>query len=55
MVISTSSYLQHDSTYLTVLNLFDGAETVNLKENFSDLPADMEVVLISDKSQRKVG
>lgn len=50
-----NSFLQHDFTYLTVMNLFDGTETVNLKDTFDNLTADMQVVLVSEKSQRKAG
>ncbi|KAL7738177.1 hypothetical protein ACLKA6_006516 [Drosophila palustris] len=54
-VLGVKRFRQHDFTCVTVLNLFDGTETVNLKQSFNDLTDAMEVVLVSGHSQRKVG
>ncbi|ALC40929.1 Mal-A5, partial [Drosophila busckii] len=44
-----------DLTYLTLLNIFDGTETVNLKEHFKQLADQMQVVVVTEKSKLKVG
>ncbi|XP_062137455.1 maltase A3 [Drosophila sulfurigaster albostrigata] len=54
-VLGVKRFRQHDFTYVTLLNIFDGTETVNLKDSFADLTTEMEVVLVTDKSQRKAG
>ncbi|EDW00815.1 maltase A3 [Drosophila grimshawi] len=54
-VLGVKRYLQHDFIYLTLMNIFDDVETVNLKQSFSDLPAQMKVVLVAGNSKLKVG
>lgn len=49
------SFLQHDFIYVTVLNIFDDIETINLKESFTDLTEQMKVVMVSTNSKLKVG
>lgn len=51
---SFHSFRENDFTYVTLLNIFDGFETVNLNQSLSDLTAQMEVVLVSGNSKRKV-
>ncbi|XP_017868309.1 PREDICTED: maltase A3 [Drosophila arizonae] len=54
-VLGVKRFLTHDFIYVTVLNIFDGVETVNLNQSFSDLTAQMEVVLVSGNPDLKVG
>ncbi|XP_017106282.2 maltase A3 [Drosophila bipectinata] len=46
---------QEDYALLTVLNLFDGVETVNLTQSFPGLPAQFKVLVITERSTAKVG
>ncbi|XP_068145388.1 maltase A3 [Drosophila tropicalis] len=54
-VIAVKRMLQNDQTYITVLNIFDGVETVNLQQFFNDLPEQLQVVVISGRSNVKEG
>ncbi|EDW60854.1 maltase A3 [Drosophila virilis] len=53
-VLAVKRFRENDFTYVTLLNIFDGFETVNLNQSFSDLTAQMKVVLVSGNSKRKV-
>ncbi|KAH8233709.1 hypothetical protein KR026_011578 [Drosophila bipectinata] len=46
---------QEDYALLTVLNLYDGVETVNLTQSFPGLPAQFKVLVVTERSTAKVG
>lgn len=54
-VLAVKRYLERDSTYLTLLNIYDGVETINLLQSFPDLPPQLKVVVVTERSQVKVG
>ncbi|KAH8285193.1 hypothetical protein KR054_006032 [Drosophila jambulina] len=54
-VLAVKRSLQHESTLLTLMNIYDGVETVNLQQTFKDLPPQLRVVVITERSQVKVG
>ncbi|XP_022229694.2 maltase A3 [Drosophila obscura] len=54
-VLALKRYLQHDDTFVTLLNIYDGVETVNLQQSFADIPAQLKVVLVTERSKVKVG
>ncbi|XP_017016869.1 maltase A3 [Drosophila kikkawai] len=54
-VLAVKRSLEHESTLLTLMNIYDGVETINLQQTFKDLPAQLRVLLITERSQVKVG
>ncbi|XP_017066235.1 maltase A3 [Drosophila eugracilis] len=54
-VLAVKRYLERDSTFVTLLNIYDGVETINLRQTFPDLPSQLKVVLVTERSQVKVG
>ncbi|KAH8402287.1 hypothetical protein KR009_010983 [Drosophila setifemur] len=54
-VLSVKRNLPHESSIVTLLNLYDGVETVNLQPDFPDLPSQLRVLVVTERSQVKVG
>ncbi|KAH8316609.1 hypothetical protein KR067_011746 [Drosophila pandora] len=54
-VLAVMRYHQEDSTLVTVLNIFDGVETINLQQSFPGLPTQFKVLVVTERSIAKVG
>ena len=49
------SSLISDYTFVTLLNIFDSVQTINLNNIFANVPAEFEYVVLTDKSIRSKG
>ncbi|KAI9583062.1 maltase A3-like [Glossina fuscipes] len=54
-VLAVKRYLLKDYTYVTLMNINDNRETINLREVFSDLPEEMIYILVTKQSENKIG
>ncbi|XP_073814044.1 maltase A4 [Musca autumnalis] len=54
-VLGIKRSLANDFTYITLMNIFDSNQVVNLHDVFSNLPSEFEYVVLSDKSLRRKG
>jgi len=49
------SHLSGDFVYISLFNIFDSIENVNLSSVFGSLPAKFQYALVTEKSIKKVG
>ncbi|XP_061399012.1 maltase A3 [Musca vetustissima] len=54
-VLGIKRSLYKDYTYITLMNIFDSTQIVNLNDVFKNLPSEFEYVVLSDKSIRRKG
>ncbi|KAH8277801.1 hypothetical protein KR018_007656 [Drosophila ironensis] len=54
-VLAVKRHLTKDSTILTVLNIYDGVETLDLQRSFPGLPSQLIVIVVTGRSRVKVG
>lgn len=52
-LISICSSLKNEKSYITVINLNNDVELVNLDAVFAELTAELSYVVVSDKSLRR--
>ncbi|XP_037823517.1 maltase A3-like [Lucilia sericata] len=52
-VLAVKRYLLHEFTYITLINIFDNEETVDLQKTLRDVPAEMVYVLVTPASKAK--
>ncbi|XP_075165790.1 maltase A4 [Haematobia irritans] len=54
-VVAIKRSLAQNFMYITLMNIFDYMQTINMNDAFADLPPEFEYVVVTDKSIRHIG